>query len=92
MYIQPALVAPAQSDHDEVEAEEGASGEGEDDEHTHTPAHHESSADYIPLPRPSAALIFVVALGLIATIALGVYPAPLLELVEAASAAIIPGG
>ena len=95
MYIQPALAAA-----DGTEGHEPASGEGESgaisggevDEHTHTPAHHEPSADYVPLPRPSAALIAVVLLGLIATVALGVYPAPLLELVEGASSAIIPGG
>ena len=90
MYIQPAMAAPAQSDHYEVEAEVGPGGD--EDEHTHTPAHHDQPADYVPLPRPSGALIVVVALGLIATVALGVYPAPLLELVEAASAAIVPGG
>ena len=43
-------------------------------------------------PRPSVALIAVVAIGLVVTIGLGVYPAPLLELVEGASAAILPGG
>ena len=90
MYIQPAMAAPAHSDNDEVEAEVGPGGD--EDEHTHTPAHHDQPADYVPLPRPSGALIVVVALGLIATVALGVYPAPLLELVEAASAAIVPGG
>ena len=37
-------------------------------------------------------MIAVVAIGLVATIGLGVYPAPLLELVEGASAAILPGG
>ena len=90
MYIQPAMAAPAQSDNDEVEAEVGPGGD--EGEHTLTPAHHDQPADYVPLPRPSGALIVVVALGLIATVALGVYPAPLLELVEAASAAIVPGG
>ena len=44
------------------------------------------------LPRPSALLLAVIAVGLVAVVALGVYPAPLLELVEGASAAILPGG
>ena len=93
MYIQPALAAPAEGDEHggdgEIEESEEAGGP---DEHLHTPAHHEPSTDYVPLPRPSYALIAVVFLGLVATIGLGVYPAPLLELVEGASTAILPGG
>ena len=95
MYIQPAAARAGESEHHGSEAGEDAieneSG-GEVEEHTHTPAHHEPSEDYVPLPRPSPALIVVVLLGLVATVALGVYPAPLLELVEGASAAILPGG
>jgi NADH-quinone oxidoreductase subunit N len=93
MYIQPALAAPAEDAGQERQsdtAEETA--ETDSDEHLHTPAHHEPSTDYVPLPRPSPALIAVVGIGLVATIALGIYPAPLLELVESASAAILPGG
>jgi hypothetical protein len=89
MYIQPALAAPgplSESDSDSGEVEP------EPDDHTHTPAHHEPAEDYEPLPRPSALLLTVIALGLVATVALGVYPAPLLELIEGASAAILPGG
>ena len=88
MYIQPAPGAPADGEEQNAEEEEP---EHESDEHLHTPAHHEPAADYVPLPRPSPALIAVVGIGLVATIALGVYPAPLLELVESASAAILPG-
>ena len=104
MYIQPAPVPEGESSmapdghgseesgDSEADETEGIDAVGEADEHTHTPAHHEPSSDYVPLPRPSVALITVVFLGLVATVALGVYPAPLLELVEGASAAILPGG
>ena len=93
MYIQPALAAPADGDEHDGDAEaEAAEDAGETDEHLHTPAHHEPVSDYVPLPRPSPALIAVVFLGLVATVGLGVYPAPLLDLVEVASAAILPGG
>ena len=96
MYIQPALAASAEGAEDssgeamaDVAEAEGTHGEGDD--HTHTPAHHEHASDYVPLPRPSVALIAVVFLGLVATIGLGVYPAPLLDLVESASAAVMHG-
>ena len=93
MYIQPALAASATEGGEELEdGHREEEQEGDVDEHLHTPAHHEPSSDYVPLPRPSIALIAVVAIGLVATIGLGVYPAPLLELVEGASAAILPGG
>jgi NADH:ubiquinone oxidoreductase subunit 2 (subunit N) len=58
---------------------------------------HES-AEALPSERatlpasPSALLLTVMALGLLAVLWLGVYPAPLLEVVEAASRAILPGG
>ena len=95
MYIQPAVAATDDLPHEDSvsegdETELGAGGE--EDDHTHTPAHHEPSSDYVPLPRPGVALLAVVVIGLVATVALGVYPAPLLELVEGASGAILPGG
>lgn len=83
MYIQPALAAADSGG----ESEEGDGHSG----HTHTPAHHGAAA-YEPLARPSVLLVAVIAVGLVAMVALGVYPAPLLELVEGASAAILPGG
>lgn len=83
MYIQPALAAADSGG----ESEEGDGHSG----HTHTPGHHGAAA-YEPLARPSALLLAVIAVGLVAMVAFGVYPAPLLELVEGASAAILPGG
>ena len=83
MYIQPALAAADSG----RESEEGDGHR----EHTHTPAHHGAAA-YEPLARPSALLVAVIAVGLVAMVGFGVYPAPLLELVEGASAAILPGG
>lgn len=102
MYIQPAPAASSDgtetSSEDATASEAGhghpdaeVSPEGAD-EHTHTPAHHEPATNYVALTRPSIALLAVVFVGLVATVALGVYPAPLLELVEGASAAILPGG
>lgn len=88
MYIQPALAA---TDADRDAAMETAAGGGHDGP-SHAPAHHEEPAAYVPLPRPSALLLAVIAVGLVAVVGLGVYPAPLLELVEGASAAILPGG
>lgn len=94
MYIQPALAAPGAASADAAKPGTGpGAGHGAPApaDHTHTPSHHAPAADYEPLPRPSALLLTVIALGLLATVALGVYPAPLLELVEIASAAILPG-
>ena len=91
MYIQPALAAPGSDEQPDSESDAGHT-EPEPAGHTHTPSHHEPANDYVPLPRPSALLVVVIALGLVAVVALGVYPAPLLELVEGASAALLAGG
>jgi NADH-quinone oxidoreductase subunit N len=57
----------------------------------HEPA--EVSSEEITLPAsPSPLLLTVMALGLLAVLWLGVYPAPLLDVIEAASRAILPGG
>ena len=99
MYIQPALAAPAlesdadaDTDTDTDTVSDSGHSEAEPADHSHTPSHDSPSGDYVPLPRPSALLLTVIALGLVAVVGLGVYPAPLLELVEVASAAILPGG
>ena len=42
------------------------------------------------LERPSALILTVLVLGLLAVLALGVYPAPLLDLIDASSRAILP--
>ena len=41
---------------------------------------------------PSVALAAVIGISFLAVLWIGVYPAPLLEAVEAASRAILPGG
>jgi NADH-quinone oxidoreductase subunit N len=57
----------------------------------HEPA-AEASSEGAALPSsPSALLLTVLALGLLAVLWLGVYPAPLLDVIEAASRAILPG-
>ncbi len=93
MYIQPAMAASvaAGGGHGESGEHGESSEDGDHADHEHHGGEEEQSADYTPLPRPSAPLIFVLVVGLVATVALGVYPAPLLELVETASAAILPG-
>ena len=45
-----------------------------------------------PLQRPSILLATTMGVGLLVVTWLGVYPAPLLGLIEAASAAILPLG
>ena len=45
-----------------------------------------------PMPRPSVLLMATMGLGVLAVTWLGIYPAPLLGLIEAAGAAIVPGG
>ena len=65
-------------------------GAGSDDGH-HEDAHHEEEpATGPPLARPQVPLLVVLGLGLAIVVWLGVYPAPLLELIEPASRAILP--
>jgi NADH-quinone oxidoreductase subunit N len=55
--------------------------------------HHATPAAAVPsLGRPSALILTVLVLGLLAVLWLGVYPAPLLEAIEASSRAIMPAG
>jgi NADH-quinone oxidoreductase subunit N len=55
--------------------------------------HHGTPAVAVPsLCRPSALILTVLVLGLLAVLWLGVYPAPLLEAIEASSRAILPAG
>lgn len=59
-----------------------------------TEDHHGQSTPPIPSPlrRPSVLILTVLVLGLLAVLWLGVYPAPLLHLIEASSRAILPLG
>ena len=64
-----------------------AAGTGHDRGHLPTAA--EGTAT---LARPSALMLTVLGLGLVAVLWLGVYPAPLLDLIDAASRSIFPLG
>ena len=82
MYIQPA---------------HPAGNPGNDEHHAHADADHHGGHDepeppVPPLQRPSLLLAATMGVGLLVVTWLGVYPAPLLVLIEAASAAIVPLG
>lgn len=62
-----------------------AAGDGDDHGDDDAPA-------AAPMPRPSVLLMATMGLGVLAVTWLGIYPAPLLGLIEAAGAAIVPGG
>ena len=82
MYIQPAHLA-------------GDTGPDEHDDHPdagHHGGHDEPEPPVPPLQRPSWLLAGTMGLGLLVVTWLGVYPRPLLGLIEAASAAIVPLG
>ena len=64
-----------------------AGGETED---AHDGSHGTEQPAEPPLPRPAASLLAVLGVGLAVVVWLGVYPAPLLELIESASRAILP--
>ena len=82
MYIQPAHAAgnPGNADHD-------AHADGD-----HHGGHDEPELPVPPLQRPSWLLAGTMGVGLLVVTWLGVYPRPLLGLIEAASAAIVPLG
>ncbi|MBM3941694.1 MAG: NADH-quinone oxidoreductase subunit N [SAR202 cluster bacterium] len=84
MYIQPVPgTAP------------DASGHGEEPSHTashgQAVAGHASETAAAALRTPTGMLLAVVVAGLVAVLALGVYPGPLLEAIERASQVILPG-
>ena len=64
-----------------------AAGDGDDGD-----GHGDDDAPAAPMPRPSVLLMATMGLGALAVTWLGIYPAPLLGLIEAAGAAIVPGG
>ena len=83
MYIE----RPPNPDHAE-EAHEPAEDTG--DAHGH--GDHDELPPVAPIPRPSLLLTATMGAGLLVVTWLGVYPKPLLGLIDAASAAIVPLG
>lgn len=53
---------------------------------------HDQASPVPSLPRPSATLLTVLILGLLAVLMLGVYPAPLVDQISEASRSIVSGG
>ena len=108
MYILPAPGAMAVEMHgnhgaesdgdlDHQGPEDEGEGEGygqESDEHLGlTDSEHEDTGQTaVPSFRPSAVMITVMLVTLIGVFWVGVYPAPFLEAIDAASLAIRPGG
>jgi NADH:ubiquinone oxidoreductase subunit 2 (subunit N) len=82
MYIEPA----PNPGHDEAGYEPV---QGHADAHAHGVHEH---PPVVPLPRPSLLLTATMGAGLLVVVWLGIYPAPLLGLIDAASAAIVPMG
>ena len=87
MYIGPARAAgdaaPAHDDNGYADAD----GDAHDAQ-----GHNEGTPEIAPLQRPSLLLLATMGVGVVVVTWLGVYPAPLLGLIEAAGAAIVPGG
>ena len=83
MYIQPAHAATDNADDDDA-------ADSDDAAVAHGHGHDAPPPDVAPLPRPSILLTATMGIGLLAVTWLGVYPAPLLALIEVASAAIVP--
>jgi NADH-quinone oxidoreductase subunit N len=62
-------------------------------ETSHGGDHHQPDpVEIVTLGRPSMLILTVLGLGLVAVLWLGVYPAPLLDFIEAASRSILHGG
>ena len=80
MYIE----RPPNPDHAAEEHEPAADDHGD--------AHGHDEPPVPPMPRPSLLLTATMGAGLLVVTWLGVYPAPLLGLIDAASAAIVPLG
>ena len=83
MYIEPAHVADNPGDHADTD-------ETETEQHATHDNHGEPEVPIVPLQRPSWLLSGTMGLGLLVVTWLGVYPAPLLALIESAGAAIVP--
>lgn len=62
-------------------------------ETSHEGDHHQpDTVEIVTLAKPSMLILTVLGLGLVAVLWLGVYPAPLLDFIEAASRSILQGG
>ena len=103
MYIQPAEGEPAYGHgfgYDHIDGEQGDGGHGEEgeEEHAHDaapePARRYGAALIETYPalgrRPSITILTVLGAGLLAVFWIGIYPAPLIDTIEAASRAIMP--
>ena len=96
MYIEPVPLAPAVATGQESHSERpGAALAAPLSEHGHEasediPTQINGARDLVDLS-PSKLMLIVLSLGLVGIVFLGVYPAPLLDVIEAASRAIIPG-
>jgi len=89
MYIERPAHAAIGRDADNPDAH--AAALADDTAHAYD-SHDESELPVPPLQRPSILLTATMGLGLLVVVWLGIYPAPLLTLIETASAAIIPLG
>ena len=84
MYIEPAPRPDGEDGGHQVSDDHGQA-----DDHGHG-VHEEPPV--APMPRPSLLLTATMGAGLLVVTWLGIYPAPLLALIDAASAAIVPLG
>lgn len=91
MYIEPAPTADGSSGgvHESHQPEDHHDDQPHHDDRD---AHGEPEASMVPLQRPSWLLAGTMGVGLLVVTWLGVYPAPLLRLIELASTAILPLG
>ena len=103
MYIQPAEGEPAYGHgfgYDHIDGEHGDDEHGEESEEEHghdaapEPARRYGAALIETYPalgrRPSITILAVLGAGLLAVFWIGIYPAPLIDTIEAASRAIMP--
>ena len=98
MYIAPAEGEPAYGHgygYEHIDAEHGDEHEEHDEQHEDPePAPRYGVALFEAFPalgkRPSLTLIAVLGIGLLAVFWIGLYPAPILDTIDAASKAILP--
>ena len=100
MYIEPAEGEASYGHgfgYEHIDAAHGGDGHGDGEEghgEAEEPAHRYGAALFEIYPalgrRPSLTILTVLGLGLLAVFWIGVYPAPLIDTIEAASKAILP--